>query len=145
LSCGVDNPDERRAFLQRQLEALDEQVWAEIRQRAAVGRWGLGRFRFRIGSARISTLFAAFHLACFVVGVTLITVGGTAKTIGIAVVVGALFAFGSFIAQLWAVSVQHELSVTNAAYKESREAMWHELAVKREAVVKRIKALDSSQ
>jgi hypothetical protein len=83
-------------------------------------------------------------LPCLAVGFYLITYRGSPRDFGIAVAVGALFAFGAFAAQWWAVGVQREAYIHDAAYHESNAALWHELYLKRVRIEARIKALDEA-
>lgn len=71
---------------------------------------GIGKFRVRgtIGTNGIAIVFVVWHLLAGTVGVVL-TLNGS-KDLGIALVVGALFGFGAFLAQFWsqAMDTQRE-------------------------------------
>ena len=46
-------------------------------------------------------LYVLFNAVCFAVGVAFILLGGILQTLGISLVVGGLFSFGTFMAQWW--------------------------------------------
>jgi hypothetical protein len=140
----MTDPNEARVVLSQQLKLVEQEKQRQIRRRTAEG-WGLGPIRFAAPSGLITIGYIAFHVTCLAVGIVLIIHGGTPKDIGIAVVVGAIFAFGSFMAQWWAVVVQRELSVRDAANQESDAALWHELALQRADISRQLAALEVSQ
>ena len=83
----------------------------------------------------------AFNVACFIVGIILIPIGGSLDTIGISLTVGALFAFGAFAAQFWTVLAQSEQTYLSRIYEsdiEVKEMMkrWFELSRKLETLQK---------
>ena len=138
------DPIVKRQLLQEQLSSIEQEIQNKVYERAAM-EWGLGPIRrASTTSGLIVTLFLGFHLACLASGIAMITIGGLFQTIGIAVTVGAIFGFGSFMAQWWAVVVQRELSVKDAAFKESDAVVWHELTVKRNDILKQLAILDDS-
>jgi len=47
------------------------------------------------------------NLACFVTGLVFAFLGGTISTVGVALLVGALFSEGAFMGQLWTITVQN--------------------------------------
>ena len=140
----MTDPIEARAALAGQLKSVDYEMQKEIRRRSSQG-WGLGPIRFEASSGIITIGYIAFHAACFVIGIVLITLGGIPRDVGIAVVVGALFAFGSFMAQWWAVVVQREISVRDAADQESDAALWRELTLRRARISRQIEAFNATQ
>ena len=52
--------------------------------------------------------YFAFNLTGIIVGIVLILHRGVPRDLGVAIVVGSIFAFGSFIAQWWSIQVQRE-------------------------------------
>lgn len=136
------DPDEDRAALSHQLISAEQELERQILLR--IGLSGLGPIRFRASSGRITTGYIAFNFVCLAVGFVLITYRGTPRDIGIAVAAGAIFAFGAFAAQWWAVVVQRELSIRDAARQESDAALWHELYLKKVGIEVQIKALGAA-
>jgi len=57
---------------------------------------------------RFAAAFVSFHLLVLATGAVLIFVGGAPRDLGMALVVGALFGFGAFIAQVWTMQVSRE-------------------------------------
>lgn len=101
--------------LREKLEETQGLFWEEFAHVAATWNFGIGPFRLRrvVSSQGITRVYVMFNVLCFAVGVGLIAVGGIPGNVGIALVVGALFAFGSFVSQVWAVAAQHEREVQN--------------------------------
>lgn len=101
---------------------------SEFRRQAAMsGGWG---YRTRSGRHLIGPMDAAavgrayrwLLAAAFVVGVVLTVVGGTLGQLGGALVVGSLFAFGSWMAQAWALSRQGEGKIAEVMLLEIEKA-----------------------
>lgn len=73
-------------------------------------RAGRVRLAARLGSADIFVVYVVFLLAALSAG-SLLTFFDSTKELGIALVVGAIFAGGSFVAQMWAVQQAKEKDV----------------------------------
>lgn len=67
--------------------------------------------RRRVNSGAIAAIYSLFNVACLVAGVCMILFGGILAELGIAIVVGSIFAFGSFFAQWWTVQAQREVDI----------------------------------
>jgi hypothetical protein len=108
---GVDMPD--RDELLRQFRA----AYADFRDQASRRHgWGFwtGSGRRLIGpfnAAGVARLYRLLLTVAFVVGVVLTLVGGTMGQLGAALVIGSFFAFGSWMAQAWALSREAESKV----------------------------------
>jgi hypothetical protein len=111
-----------------QLHAQLRSVRGELAQEVALlsSRWtiNLGRYHvsYSFPAAALSAVYTAFNLACLAAGVVFIFLGGTIATLGIAMVVGALFAFGTWIAQVWIVTAQRETDAYDRAFADDRFA-----------------------
>jgi hypothetical protein len=77
-----------------------------------------GYWSYRLGPLRVAaplrsthifTVFIAFCLAAFIAGVVLTLTG--VNELGVALTVGAIFAGGSFTAQLWTVQATKEIEL----------------------------------
>ncbi len=107
--------------LRKKLAELDELIKQQEARRAS---WGLGlrigrrRFAYyrRITAAIIFLSYAAFNIAGIIVGVVMVFNKGVLRELGIAIVVGSIFAFGSFIAQWWSIEVQQEIDFSGRVY-----------------------------
>ncbi|MEU5939928.1 hypothetical protein ABZ807_12175 [Micromonospora sp. NPDC047548] len=108
---GVDTSD--RDELLGQFRA----AYAEFRDQASHRRgWGLwtGSGRPLIGpfnAAGVARRYRLLLAVAFVVGVVLTLVGGTVGQLGAALVIGSIFAFGSWMAQAWGLSREAEFKV----------------------------------
>lgn len=80
----------------------------------------------------IARIYILFNIACLVAGIILIFFKGTFQVLGIALIVGGLFSFGAFVAQLWTVAVQrgHETldRAIGRAYDDEKYAELRRLA-----------------
>ena len=107
--------------LRNKLTQLDELI---RQQEARRSNWGIGLrvgqkrlgYYKQITAARIFLSYVAFNFSGIIVGIVMIINKGVARELGIAVVVGSIFAFGSFIAQWWSIEVQQEIDFAGRVY-----------------------------
>jgi hypothetical protein len=79
-------------------------------------------------SSQITWLYILFNAACIAAGVALVFFKGYLQTLGISLIVGGLFSFGAFAAQLWSVALQEENKVFDRAYDPAcRDPRYSEL------------------
>jgi hypothetical protein len=99
--------------LREELQTVDEEI--QKRWDFQVNRWdfSLGPFRVvrRVTPMFIVQAFVIFNVLCFAAGVGLAFIGGVFTAIGASIIVGALFSFGSFTTQFWAVAVQGNIDL----------------------------------
>ena len=95
--------------------------------------------RLHISSGIIFICYVAFNIIAFVVGIIMIVNNGVLRELGIAIVVGSLFAFGSFIAQWWTVRVQSEIDFVDRVYGSIDRQQ--QLGEMRTAIIKRLDEL----
>ena len=81
----------------------------------------------RLSSMRLAQLLVLLYLVITATGVVLITMGGAPRDIGIALVVGAVFASGAFLAQVWTLQVERERWVTEERLRADIAALWKRL------------------
>jgi len=67
-------------------------------------------------AALIFLSYVAFNIAGMIAGIVMILNKGVLRELGIAIVVGSIFAFGSFIEQWWTIEVQQELDFVGRVY-----------------------------
>lgn len=89
-------------------ELRDE--WREIQRRLSTWNFYIGRVGFsaEFNSMRFARYFVGFHVLVGIMGGALIFTAGPARELGMALVVGALFGLGAFIAQVWSTQVSTE-------------------------------------
>jgi len=77
--------------------------------------WAIGPLRFRrhMGSTAITWCYTGFNFICLVAGIFATLAHGIWTSLGVALVVGALFSFGTFVAQWWVVEVGREDKITD--------------------------------
>jgi len=119
----------------------------EFRRQASMrGGWGFwtGSGRRLIGpmdAAAVGSVYRWFLAAAFVLGVILTMVGGTLGQLGGALVVGSLFAFGSWMAQAWALSREGEAKIAEVMLLEIEKARLAPYAERVIELDKRLRAL----
>lgn len=92
-------------------------AYAEFRDQASRRHgWGFwtGSGRRLIGpfnAAGVARMYRLLLAIAFVVGAALTLVGGITGQLGAALVIGSIFAFGSWMAQAWALSREAEFRV----------------------------------
>ncbi|WP_405059622.1 hypothetical protein OG474_43790 [Kribbella sp. NBC_01505] len=92
------------------LDALWVQ-WEDLRDELSTWNFRLGPvgINARFGSLRLAKYFVGFHLVVAIIGALLIFLTEDApRDLGMALIVGALFGLGAFIAQVWAAQVSRE-------------------------------------
>jgi hypothetical protein len=107
--------------LRKQLAQLDDLI---EQQRARRSNWGLGlrigrrplQYYRHITAVLIFLSYVAFNLIGIIVGAVMILSKGVLRELGVAIVVGSIFAFGSFIAQWWSIEVQQEIDFNSRVY-----------------------------
>src|SRR5262249_45203402 len=122
--------------LRRELSGAEGEFWKEF-QRLTTGwqfRFGPIRFRRNVSNLFIAQAFLVFHLLCFVGGIGLIFTTGPTRELGIALVVGSIFAFGSFVAQFWVLVIEEGRSVYKEAVGDLDTRTLKQLAKKREEI-----------
>lgn len=126
----IDEPHWRNAMnenaseldrLRNKLAQLDELI---RQQEAKRSNWGIGlrvgqkrlEYRKQITAAHIFLSYVAFNVSGIIVGIVMIINKGAVRELGIAIIVGSIFAFGSFIAQWWSIEVQQEIDFVGRVY-----------------------------
>lgn len=66
------------------------------------------QFSAQVGSHTITLVFIAWHLLAGAAGTVITIIWPSNKELGVALIVGALFGFGSFLAQFWSQAVDKE-------------------------------------
>jgi len=75
---------------------------------------------YMVSPDRISTFYWIFLAVCFVVGICLTLLKGTPSDLGVALVVGSLFAGGAVVGQVWAFAFQERNSLLEKALGDEK-------------------------
>jgi hypothetical protein len=141
--------DDRSAELSRlheELQKTDEAFWREFHDTFA--RWNLGIGPLRISSPatshQVAIMYLSFNALCFAAGVTFALFGGVWAALGVALVVGSLFSFGAFLAQLWVVMRQRGIEVVDRLYGNREYGDLERLGRMRQDILDRIEKLRDS-
>jgi hypothetical protein len=127
--------------LRQELDAINKEIWS-VYYDLTIGRpWlfavGPVRLYRRFGSQRLGQFYAVFCLLGFAAGAGL-TFINTTKEIGIGLMIGSIFAFGSIMAQFWAVTVQHEQAARWHVFGPDTEQELRELRGRRDSLHARL-------
>jgi hypothetical protein len=98
-----------------------EEIDREIRDLST--RWGQARGRlplYIISPDTISTSYWIFLAVSFVVGIIFTFLKGTFSNLGVALVVGSLFAGGAVVGQVWSLAFQERQSLLEKALGDER-------------------------
>src|SRR5215469_4616951 len=86
-------------------------------------RWGMAtgpRWLYIVSPSRISTFYWIFLAVCFVAGILFAVHSGTPSSLGVALIVGSLFAGGAFVGQVWDAAFQERHSLLEKALGDER-------------------------
>jgi hypothetical protein len=81
----------------RQMTSLDVMIPTGIKK----------RYIFQLEIIPLSWIVNLLNLACFIAGIAFIFLGGVMATVGVALLVGALFSEGAYVGQLWTIAAQN--------------------------------------
>jgi hypothetical protein len=99
----MDDLSRQRDQLEKELQGASEAFNREYKSITSTWQVALGPVPITatLSSEPISWIYIAFNVACFAVGVAFIFLNGTFRILGISLVVGGLFSFGTFMTQWW--------------------------------------------
>jgi hypothetical protein len=124
------------------LHETDAKLWDRFNAQTGRYQFSLGplHLSYQAGSQTIVRWFIAFALVCFVGGVVA-TLFDPTKELGIALIVGTIFAGGSFIVQVWTHQIQKESDFYESIYGEEERQELHAILQHRRELADRIDAL----
>jgi len=114
----VDNSRQQRDQLEKDVQRAHAAFDRESRSMTSTWIGRLGPFPLSIpaNSQVIIAIYLLFNGVCFAVGVAFTLQHGTLQTLGISLVVGGLFSFGTFTAQWWDHVWQDQNKTTDRAF-----------------------------
>jgi hypothetical protein len=139
------NPEIEVDRLRQELTDVEAAFWSEYADIAMRWQFVLGpvKIRRRTSAMFVAQAFVLFHIACFAVGAGLIFIAGPTRELGIAIVVGSIFAFGSFVGQFWAIANEREREILRETMGGRETAELKSLAVRREEILAQITQLEA--
>ena len=139
----MDSKKSTIRFLEADLRVTNEAIQRELNRVASSWNFTFGPIHipFRFGPGVITAFYASFISLCFIAGVVFCFFGGIFAALGAALVVGALFSFGAFVAQFWLITQQARQKVSDSIFDEERLADVRKLADKRRVLINRLKDL----
>jgi hypothetical protein len=131
----MDDVDVERRRLYRELQKAE----VDLVRRMYAWHFSVGPFHIDrvVTPQHTARIYVAFNIACFVAGLVLAPMGGALDTIGVSLIVGALFSFGTFVSQFWAIQTQLEVDVAKDVL--GKEVEFDELVEKRADLRRRLK------
>jgi hypothetical protein len=109
----MSNSRDDQERLQEELRLTSRAFGQEVKR--LLPKWQLSFgpvvFRSSVDPENIARIYILFNISCLVVGVILIFLKGAFQVLGISLIVGGLFSFGAFVAQVWTVAAErgHEV------------------------------------
>lgn len=126
--------DDPRRQIENELEQLDARMWQVAHARGWQIKLGPLWIRRRIGSQVSAKLYVATNGVLLVAGAVLIFAEGAAADLGIAIVVGAIFAMGSFLGMVWSLTVEKERQSLDLLYGDEIRDQLEKLRAQRNAL-----------
>jgi hypothetical protein len=116
----VDDLRRQRDQLEKELQSAREAFDREYRSISSAVGARLGPFSINRTISRevVIAIFIAFNVVCFAVGIAFILQNGVLQVLGISLVVGGLFSFGTFMAQWWDHMWQDENNTFDRVFKD---------------------------
>lgn len=112
----VDDLRRQRDDLKKELDGAREALKRRYRSMASTWKAGSLPITVTIDSGLISLIYILFNVVCFAAGVAFIFLNGTLRVLGISLVVGGLFSFGTFMTQWWDHAWQTENNTKDRAF-----------------------------
>jgi len=140
----VDDSPAELDDLRSQLAATEEELDTRVAQEAS--GWGLplaGIQQHVVGTGRIAAVYVLLNAGALGLGIAFTVLSRSLESLGVALVVGAVFGFGAFIAQFWAVAAQREFAVRDEVFGSLEDLKG--LNEKRLALAERIELLAEEQ
>ncbi len=128
MSTNDETPAARHAELrrmQRELEAEFNRLYSRISNQwqLPLGSRSLAR---TVPSGHIFWTYSAILSSCAIIGLIL-TLMNVVPTLGIALLAGAIFAGGSFVSQVWSLTVQQEKKAFEFVYGDDLKSYMQHL------------------
>lgn len=124
-----------------ELVAIRKEIDREIKHLSTA--WGMFRpFSIYVESPNaIALLYGTFLVVCFTLGIVFTFHAGTLGSLGISLIVGALFAGGAAVGQVWSFAIQEQHNLFEKALGDERVKDLEDLGKKFWKLQKRIDRL----
>lgn len=127
--------------LRRELKDIEAVLWPSYWAlvKGWLGVFGPPTIRRPFSPIFIVQVYALFNILCFAVGARLIFTTGPTRELGIAMVVGSIFAIGSFVAQLFSIAYGRTNEIAQQITGSQKINDLKQLAGRREAIRRQIR------
>jgi hypothetical protein len=136
---GMENKGSEPARLHTEIQALNVKLMGSY-QTFTHGwqfKWGPFYFSKHVNSTHITQVYIVFNSICFIAGIVLALLGGNISVVGISLIVGSVFSFGTFVSQFWTVVTQNELDSDRQIDPSGYFAATEDMRQKRDALLRR--------
>ena len=144
----ADNSQDDRDRLDRELSEANDQFMAQLYRETRVGLWlGPRNHRLVLGpynAMQLGTIYRGTLLLLFAAGVTFTLVSQVTRELGIALIVGSLFALGAFLAQTWNLMREQEFALQNELVSDVYYRDLRRYAAQIKEISDRIEALEGT-
>jgi hypothetical protein len=111
ILAGQHGVEKAQAEIRRLEHKIEEE--SKIQLGLQVGQWRISR---RTSAQDVAKIFIVFHLLAIGVGIFLILQPSPMKELGVALMVGGLFAFGNLLSAIWTQIFNDEKLLVNLPY-----------------------------
>jgi hypothetical protein len=142
----VDGPRNDLDSLRQELLETEDTIRTKISDmriwRLRLGPLVLAR---QVGSQTVTHLYMVFNTVLFGAGVVMAFLESPVQELGIALIVGAIFSYGSFLSQFWTVLVQNERDIRERIVGNSEVTDVQRLLRDRDTLLNQISRLEDQQ
>jgi hypothetical protein len=100
---------------------------------------------FYISTQSLSWIINILNLTCFTTGFIFAFLGGAISTVGIALLVGALFSEGAFVGQMWTLAAQNRSDISNRLWGDDMASSLTQLKDKIADLSQRVDRFDQEE
>lgn len=135
--------DDERTRLRVELDELDREITDRLNE--VHPGWQIVFFRYhipiRLNSTGLSWIYVVFNFLVFAFGITVIFFGDSWTELGIALVVGAMFATGSFVAQILSAQLNSEQHTADLVWRDDEARKVRPLVLRARETYQRLSEL----
>jgi hypothetical protein len=141
----TEKRERKIASLEAKLAEIESQLDEAVAVKALTWHIGVRKraIRLRVTSENIALAYAVVCLGALAAGIAFTLSTGT-KELGVALVVGAIFAIASFMAQWWAVAATQQQEILDDTYDRGIRERLRKLAQERQEIIDSLVAMDGA-
>lgn len=142
----MDDFKSQRDQLVQELQRAEEAFDKEYRSITSAWSGKIGPFvvRATVGGEIITVAYVLFNVVCFAVGIVFTLSKGALQALGISLVVGGLFSFGTFMAQWWDHAWQRQQTTIDRTFGDKRYTELQRIAKELDHLYGKLESLPES-